>query len=69
MVRISHISFAQRAAEKEAARRADDLAVAEGRKSSAQVKRESESFAFGPERARHVLSSPQPRFDEYQLYQ
>jgi hypothetical protein len=47
----------ERFAEKERARRADDLALRSGAKSPAQVKRESESFAFPKGRARINLKS------------
>jgi len=60
MVERSYVSFEQRMAEKEAARRADDLAIAEGRKSPQQIKLESESFAFGPDRARLDFASVHP---------
>lgn len=66
MARVSRITFEQRVAEKEAARRADDLAIAEGRKTPEQIKLESESFAFGPDRAKLDLSAPQPLLvDDY----
>ncbi len=61
------ISFAQRQAEKQAARDADARALAEGRKSVAQLGADNASFAFGRDRATHVLTDAQPRFDEYQL--
>jgi hypothetical protein len=64
MVHAPHISFDQRLAEKEAARRADDLEIAEGRKGAAQIKLESESFAFGPERAMLNFASLRPLVPE-----
>jgi hypothetical protein len=64
MANASQISFEQRLAEKEAARRADDLAIAEGRKSPEQVKLESEAFAFGPDRAKLNFASLRPLVPE-----
>ena len=60
MAERSHVSFEQRMAEKEAARRTDDLAIALGSKSPQQIKLESESFAFGPDRARLDFASLRP---------
>jgi hypothetical protein len=42
---------------KERARRADEEALRSGRKTVAQLKRETEGFAFGPDRARINLDS------------
>lgn len=42
---------------KERARRADEEALRSGRKTVAQLKRETEGFAFGPDRARIDLKS------------
>jgi hypothetical protein len=42
---------------KERARRADEEDLRSGRKTAAQLKRETEGFAFGPERARINLDS------------
>ncbi len=55
-----YVSFRQRMAEKEAARRADALAIAEGRKTPQQIKLENESFAFGPDRATLDFASLHP---------
>lgn len=60
MTESSHVSFEQRMAEKEAGRRADDLAIAEGSKTPEQVRHDSESFAFGPDIARLNFSSLHP---------
>lgn len=47
----------QRFAEKEQARRADVEALRSGRKTKAQLKRETEAFAFPPSRARINLDA------------
>jgi hypothetical protein len=52
--------FEQSQAAKEALRQADDLAIARGEKSPAQIKLESEAFAFGPQHSRLDLSSVPP---------
>jgi hypothetical protein len=67
MAHASFISFEQRQAEKQAARDADARALAEGRKSVSQLNAANASFAFGPDRASHVLTDAPPRFDDYQL--
>lgn len=61
---IPELTFEQRLAQKQAARRADDRAVAELRKTPSQVRRESESFAFGPTRARLNFTSLRPLVSE-----
>lgn len=56
-VHAEHFNPRQRLAEKERARHADAYAIRSGSKSSAQIKRESESFAFPKGRARINLKS------------
>lgn len=68
MAKISDISFEQRAREKEAARQADLVAIAQGRKSVEDVRRANASFAFGPEHARLVVSpAPANLLDDFDL--
>ena len=47
----------QRFAEKERARRVDEQALRSGRKTKAQLKRETEAFTFPPSRARINLDA------------
>ncbi len=54
---VNNFRAEERFAEKERARRADDLALRSGTKSAAQLKRENESFAFPKGRARINLKS------------
>jgi hypothetical protein len=56
-VQVDHIDAQQRFDEKEQARRADVEALRSGRKTEAQLKRETEAFAFPPSRARINLDS------------
>jgi hypothetical protein len=54
---IEHIDAQQRFDEKESARRADVEALRSGRKTEAQLKRETDAFAFSPSHARINLDS------------
>jgi len=56
-ISAKHLPVQQRIAEKARERRDDELAVYSGAKSLAQLKRESESFAFPKDRASINLSS------------
>jgi hypothetical protein len=49
---IEHFDPQERLAEKAESRRVDDRALAAGAKSVAQLKRDNESFAFPPSKAR-----------------
>jgi hypothetical protein len=54
---VDYIDAQERFDEKERARRADVEALRSGRKTEAQLKRETEAFAFPPGRARINLDS------------
>jgi hypothetical protein len=60
--RIQELDWQQRFAEKERSRRSDEEALASGAKTSAQLKRDNEAFAFPAGRARIDWESARSRF-------